>query len=92
LVTIDKQTGKVTAAEMLQSTGNKLLDGSALEAHSRWRFDPRTVTVPQLKIPIAFAKRPAPQPVKRSLPQPVTILIILVIAVAAIGFLKRRRA
>jgi TonB family protein len=31
LVTIDKNTGKVTGAQMLQSTGNKLLDGSALE-------------------------------------------------------------
>lgn len=92
LVTIDKQTGKVTGAEMLQSTGNKLLDGSALEAYSRWRFDPSTVTVSQLKIPIAFAKRPAPQPAKRTLPQPVIVLIVLAIAGAAIGFLKRRRA
>ena len=61
LVTIDKQTGKVTGAQMLQSTGNKQLDGSALEAYSRWRFDPGTVTVPQLKIPIEFANRPKGQ-------------------------------
>jgi TonB family protein len=92
LVTIDKQTGKVTAAEMVQSTGNKLLDGSALEAYSRWRFDPRTVAVSQLKIPIEFAKRPTPQPAKRTLPQPVILLIVLAIAGAAIGFLRRRRA
>jgi TonB family protein len=32
LVTVNKNTGKVTGAQMLQSTGNKLLDGSALEA------------------------------------------------------------
>ena len=38
LVTIDKETGKVTGAQMLQSTGSKELDGSALEAYSRWRF------------------------------------------------------
>ncbi len=31
LVTIDQQTGKVTGARMLQSTGNKQLDGAALE-------------------------------------------------------------
>ncbi len=34
LVTIDKETGKVTGARMLKSTGNKLLDGAALEAYS----------------------------------------------------------
>jgi TonB family protein len=92
LVTIDKQTGKVTGAEMLQSTGNKLLDGSALEAYSRWRFDPQTVAMSQLKIPIEFANRPKAQTAKRTLPQPVTVLIVLAIAGAAIGFLKRRRA
>lgn len=65
LVNIDKQTGKVVGAQMLQSTGNKALDGSALEAYSRWRFDPATVTVPQLKIPIEFAKRPPAQASKK---------------------------
>jgi hypothetical protein len=33
LVTIDKQTAKVTGAQMPQSTGNTQLDGSALEAY-----------------------------------------------------------
>jgi TonB family protein len=37
---------------MLKSTGNKLLDGSALEALSRWRFKPGTVS--QVQIPINF--------------------------------------
>jgi TonB family protein len=92
LVNIDKQTGNVTGARMLTSTGNQQLDGAALQAYSQWRFDPRTVVVSQLKIPIEFAKRPAPQPAKRTLPQPVILLIILAIAGAAIGFLKRRRA
>ena len=92
LVTIDKQTGNVTGARMLTSTGNQQLDGAALQAYSQWRFDPRTVAVSQLKIPIEFAKWPAPQPAKRTLPQPVILLIILGIAVAAIGFLRRRRA
>src|SRR5438270_9823204 len=58
LVTIDKQTGMVTGARMLTSTGNQQLDGAVLQAYSRWRFDPRTVAVSQLKIPIEFAKRP----------------------------------
>jgi len=94
LVTIDKQTGNVTGARMLTSTGNQQLDGAALQAYSQWRFDPRTVAVSQLKIPIEFAKRPAPAPktAKRALPQPVVILIVLAIAGAAIGFLKRRKA
>jgi TonB family protein len=92
LVNIDKQTGNVTGARMLTSTGNQQLDGAALQAYSQWRFDPRTVAVSQLKIPIAFANRPAPQPAKRTLPQPVILLIVLAIAGAAIAFLKRRRA
>jgi TonB family protein len=92
LVSIDKQTGNVTGARMLTSTGNQQLDGAALQAYSQWRFDPRTVAVSQLKIPIEFAKRPAPQPAKRTLPQPVILLIVLAIAGAAIGFLRKRRA
>ena len=93
LVTIDKQTGKVTGARMQTSTGNQQLDGAALQAYSQWRFDPRTVVVSQLKIPIEFAQRPAPapQPAKRPLSQPVIILAIVAIAGAAIAFLRRRR-
>jgi TonB family protein len=91
LVTIDKQTGNVTGVRMLTSTGNQQLDGAALQAYSQWRFDPRTVAVSQLKIPIEFAKRPAPPTAKRNLTQPVFLLVILAIAMAAIGFFKRRR-
>jgi len=94
LVTIDKQTGNVTGARMLTSTGNQQLDGAALQAYSQWRFDPRTVAVSQLKIPIEFAKGPAtaPKTAKRTLPQPLILLVVLAIAGAAIGFLKRRKA
>ena len=92
LVTIDKQTGNVTGARMLTSTGNQQLDGAALQAYSQWRFDPKTVAVSQLKIPIEFAKRPAPQPAKRTLPQPVTLLIVLAIAGAAMAFFRRRKS
>jgi len=94
LVNIDKQTGNVTGARMLTSTGNPQLDGAALQAYSQWRFDPRTVAVSQLKLPIEFAKRPAPAPAtaKHNLPTPVIFLIVLAIAVAAIGFLRRRKA
>jgi TonB family protein len=92
LVNIDKQTGNVTGARMLTSTGNQQLDGAALQAYSQWRFDPKTVAVSQLKIPIEFANRPPPQSAKRTLPQPVILLILLAVAGAAIGFLRRRRA
>ena len=92
LVNIDKQTGNVTGARMLTSTGNQQLDGAALQAYSQWRFDPRTVAVSQLKIPIEFANRPKGQPAKRTLPQPVIILIVLAIAGAAVGILRRKRA
>ena len=94
LVTIDKQTGNVTGARMFTSTGNQQLDGAALQAYSQWRFDPRTVAVSQLKIPIEFAQRPAPAPktAKRTVPQPVIFLIILVVAGLAIGFFRKRRA
>ena len=92
LVMIDKQTGMVTGARMLTSTGNQQLDGAALQAYSQWRFDPRTVAVPQLKIPIEFANRPKPQPAKHTLPQPVIILVVLAIAGAAVAILRRRTA
>ncbi len=92
LVTIDKQTGNVTGAKMLTSTGNPQLDGAALQAYSQWRFDPRTVVVPQLKLPIEFANRPPPQPAKRTAPQPWILLIVLAVAGAAVAVLRRRRA
>lgn len=97
LVTIDKQTGKVTGAQMLQSTGNKQLDGSALEAYSQWRFDPLTVLVPQLKIPIEFAKRPQVQASKRPQTQskilyPLLILIGVGVGVLVMASMNKRKA
>jgi TonB family protein len=92
LVTIDKETGKVTGARMLTSTGNKLLDGAALEAYSQWRFQPGTVS--QVKIPIEFANRPKPPTAKRTLPKSAILyplLILLGFAVAVIAMRTRRR-
>jgi TonB family protein len=90
LVTIDSQTGKVTGARMETSTGNQQLDGAALAAYSQWRFQPGSVS--QVKMPIEFATRAGSQPAKRTLPQPILLVILLVIAGAAIGLLKKRRA
>jgi len=94
LVTIDKQTGNVTGARMLASTGNQQLDGAALQAYSQWRFDPRTVAVSQLKIPIEFANRPRPQTPKRTPLQPAVLyplLVILGLGVLVMMTLNRRK-
>ena len=94
LVMIDKQTGMVTGARMLTSTGNQQLDGAALQAYSQWRFDPRTVAVSQLKIPIEFANRPKPPTTKRTLSQPAILyplLILIGFAVAVMVMRTRRR-
>ena len=93
LVTIDQQTGKVNGARMLESTGNKQLDGAALEAYSQWRFQPGTGS--QVKIPIEFASRSKPPPAKRSASQPAILyplLILLGFGVAVIAMRTRRRS
>jgi TonB family protein len=92
LVTIDQQTGNVTGARMLQSTGNKQLDGAALEAYSQWRFQPGTGS--QVKIPIEFATRSKPPSPKRTAPQPIilyALLILIGFGVAVIVMRGRRR-
>src|SRR5256714_4951797 len=64
LLTVDKATGKVSGARMLQSTGSDLLDGSALQAYSQWRFEPGTVT--QIQMPIEFKPGPKGMTPKRA--------------------------
>jgi TonB family protein len=93
LVTIDQQTGNVSGVRMLQSTGNKQLDGAALEAYAQWRFQPGTGS--QVKIPIEFASRPKPAAPKRTAPQPAILyplLILLGFGVAVIAMRTRRRS
>ena len=92
LVTIDQQTGKGTGARMLQSTGNKQLDGAALEAYSQWRFQPGTGS--QVKIPIEFATRPKPAAPKQKVTQPAILyplLILVGFGVAVMAMRRRRR-
>jgi TonB family protein len=94
LVNIDKQTGKVTGARMLTSTGNQQLDGAALQAYSQWRFDPRTVAVSQLKIPIEFANRPKPPTPSRTPLKPAILYPLLILfgfAVAVMAMRARRK-
>ena len=93
LVTIDQQTGRVTGVRMLESTGNKQLDGAALETYSQWRFQPGSGS--QVKIPIEFATRPKPPAPKRTAPQPVILYALLILVgfgVAMMMMRGRRRA
>ena len=92
LVTIDQQTGKVIGTRMVQSTGNKQLDGAALEAYSQWRFQPGTGS--QVKIPIEFANRPKPPTAKKTKPPSAILyplLILLGFGIAVIAMRGRRR-
>jgi TonB family protein len=40
---VDLKTGRVTSAQMIQSTGHKILDNAALTAFRQWRFKPGIV-------------------------------------------------
>jgi len=91
LVTIDQQTGKVNGVRMLESTGNKQLDGAALEAYSQWRFQPGTGS--QVKIPIEFATRPKPSTAKKTKPPSAILyplLVLLGFGIALIAMRSRR--
>jgi TonB family protein len=55
LVDVNRNSGHVTAARMLQSTGDRALDDAALTAFRQWRFRPGTVS--QVRIPIKFLMR-----------------------------------
>jgi TonB family protein len=52
LVEVDRNTGQVTSARMLQSTGHQILDEAALNAFRQWRFRPGTAS--KIRIPINF--------------------------------------
>jgi TonB family protein len=52
VVEVDTPSGKVTAVKVQQSTGERLLDASAIQALQRWCFKPQTVV--RVKVPITF--------------------------------------
>jgi TonB family protein len=52
IVSVDPASGRVTGASMEQSTGDRTLDKSAVDAFRKWRFKPRTVS--KVRIPIEF--------------------------------------
>jgi TonB family protein len=90
LVTIDPKTGTVAGVRMLQSTGNKLLDGAALEAYSKWRFKPGSVS--QVKMPIEFTSRPTGQisaQATKRFPASYYLLILIGVVVVVTTILKK---
>jgi TonB family protein len=92
LVTIDPKTGTVAGVRMLQSTGNSLLDGAALDAYSKWRFKPGSV--PQVKMPIEFTNRPRGQiSAQAAKPSPASyyLLILIGVVVVVATLVKRMR-
>ena len=52
---VDFDTGRVTSARMVASTGYRDFDDAALKAFRRWRFKPRTVR--HVRTPITFRVR-----------------------------------
>jgi TonB family protein len=46
--------GIVSRAEMIQSTGQSLLDQASIDAYSKWRFVPGAIKKGKAKIPITY--------------------------------------
>lgn len=47
-----RSDGTVSHAEMLRSTGEKILDEASIDAFSRWRFIPGSMD--KIKIPVTY--------------------------------------
>ena len=52
VMSVDTGSGAVTDVSMSQSTGNPILDNSAMNAFRRWRFKPGTVS--KVRTPITY--------------------------------------
>ena len=50
---VDKASGKVTAIQTKKSTGQPLLDASAIQAFQKWRCKPGTVS--KVTVPVIFS-------------------------------------
>jgi TonB family protein len=59
LMHVDRKTGWVLSAKMQQSTGNKLLDDTAIAAFSQWRFRPGSAAY--IHSPITFVDHTQPR-------------------------------
>ena len=52
LVDVDYESGKVTAARVVQSLGSRALDDAAVATFRKWTFKPKTVR--HVKIPVTY--------------------------------------
>src|SRR4029077_2602202 len=50
---VDKASGKVTSIQTKKSTGQPLLDASAIQAFQKWRCKPGTVS--KITVPVKFS-------------------------------------
>jgi TonB family protein len=66
-LTLDLSTGSVVKVAVIKSTGNPILDNSALTAFRQWRWKPGKWK--EIDIPIAFTMAPRPPAAKPIPPQ-----------------------
>jgi TonB family protein len=89
LVTIDPSTGNVSGVQMAQSTGNRVLDGAAMQTYSQWRFEPGSI--PQVKMPFEFAARPPGRAVTQGgPPRPASYWLLMLVGIGAVLFAGSR--
>jgi TonB family protein len=56
---VDRRTGYVTSARMLQTTGHEILDDAALKTFRAWRFKAGSMSA--VKIPVRFVVMGSPR-------------------------------
>ncbi len=56
LMSVDRKSGRVTAVQVLQTTGHKILDEAAIQSFRQWRFKPGEAA--KVKMPISFTLPP----------------------------------
>jgi TonB family protein len=57
LMSVDRGSGRVTAVQVLQTTGHKILDEAAVRSFRQWRFKPGEAA--RVKMPISFTLPPS---------------------------------
>jgi TonB family protein len=66
---VDRRTGYVKSARMLQSTGHQILDDEALRAFRAWRFTPGSVSAVRIPVSFVMGRRHWPQTVDPKYPR-----------------------
>ena len=93
LLAVDKADRQGYRRAHAAKSGNDLLDGSALQAYSQWRFEPGTAT--QIQMPIEFKPSPKGMVPKRAppphQPQMLYALVFVALAVGVVALLRTRK-